>query len=508
MDAVAHRAASADDWEQIRTRVLAGDAPIAVDLRRRRAGWLAAAAVLLVAAAIGAALVAAQRSSDPGRVHTTQLPQGSAGGWYIPEGLPQGWKPLRVTSDVETQPCLCRSAIWREVGGDGWVQFRTSAFPEGATVEQPDPEDLTIDLGGGFRGGLIERTGVEAAQAGDWDLGWSDQHHYGGVAGSGISSDRAAAIGRALVADPERLDIPVDGARYELESDEVSTKDRVNASIQVEMRRPDGGTAIYSLRAPGTYRSESPEADWNRIDLPGQDLPVETWVEQAYTGPSHGYRPWTNYRGEWEGATMTAPGSANVKDGEFSPNAEQVALLVGSLRPATLDEWRAFVGRAKEHMGRVLEIESVAALVLDSSAASTSTTVPARRVLEGPFPDGKSWSVEADPEHGLCALLDETNVGCDDVGPVVPADADPSTARWGLTEDRWLAYGFLPEGAVGVVITPLDGATRFSDVQVDRTTRLWGAGGENPDHASSVAERFRIRYKMADGTLIDAPQSD
>lgn len=81
-------------------------------------------------------------------------------------------------------------------------------------------------------------------------------------------------------------------------------------------------------------------------------------------------------------------------------------------------------------MGLGLSVDGVPAVFL---APATLDDGAGR--IDGQFGDGAPWTVRDDPPHGLCVVMDRTNIGCDDVGPVVPPGADAATVRWGLTEE-------------------------------------------------------------------------
>jgi hypothetical protein len=371
MDAVVDRAtASPDGWAELRTRVLGGDStpPLAVVPSRRGTRPLLVAAALVVVAAIGAALVVVQQRRDEGRVRTTEAPAGSPGGWYIPRDLPKGWKPLSVSGGPETIPCPCRSAIWREPDGAGWVWFRTEQQPEGLPSndggEGDDAGDPTVNLGRGVEARFLEGNLADA----DWALSWDDEGQTASVKASGVSRDDAVAIASALVADPGRRDLPSGNVTLDRSDDTSSSEDLHEASVTVEYRRPDGGSITYALESSNRFHEFSPHEDWKSASLPGQDLPVDVQVEQVYTGPSHGYRPFTSYRGIWPGASVHSPLNANIRAGKFSPDAEQTATLVASLRPATLEEWRAFVRRTPTHEAPLLEVSSIADLAQPGAA--------------------------------------------------------------------------------------------------------------------------------------------
>jgi hypothetical protein len=112
----------------------------------------------------------------------------------------------------------------------------------------------------------------------------------------------------------------------------------------------------------------------------------------------------------------------------------------------------------------------------------------------------------ADSDRGLCATLADVDLGCDDAG-VVGSDDDPSTVRWGLDDGRWLAFGYLPDDAVDVVIVRRPGVANGDPGKpvVDRDSGLWAVGGMDRLDQEDVGAGYVVRYRLADGTLIDAP---
>ena len=138
---------------------------------------------------------------------------------------------------------------------------------------------------------------------------------------------------------------------------------------------------------------------------------------------------------------------------------------------------------------------------------SITVTGDASRQITGTFADSEPWSVRRDPEHGLCVVMAGVNLGCDDVGPVLPAGADPTTVRWGLDGVRWLAYAELPADAVGVMVRPRANQPPGGEPIVDREAGLWAVPGDNPDDLYDVGSGYTVQYRMADGRIVDAPRA-
>ncbi len=101
--------------------------------------------------------------------------------------------------------------------------------------------------------------------------------------------------------------------------------------------------------------------------------------------------------------------------------------------------------------------------------------------------------------------LGDVDLGCDDVGPVIPPDADPSTPRLGVDEcctPLW--FGYLPEGAVSAVL--LDATGERLAVEAILGDGVWAL----PVPAEHAEDSFdgtdtTVAYVMQDGTEIPAP---
>lgn len=130
------------------------------------------------------------------------------------------------------------------------------------------------------------------------------------------------------------------------------------------------------------------------------------------------------------------------------------------------------------------------------------TAVP---VVAGELADGRAFVLRSDTDHGLCLEIDRVNLGCDDVGPVIPVDADPTTARIAIDPSapfgEVLAYGFLPHGAVDVV-ADLDTGQRVTGADI--SGGMWALAlpeGWGVDPTSHLD----VRYVLDDGTERPAP---
>jgi len=76
--------------------------------------------------------------------------------------------------------------------------------------------------------------------------------------------------------------------------------------------------------------------------------------------------------------------------------------------------------------------------------------------------------------HRLCVTRGDTDLGCDDAGPVIGADQDQTTARYSAeVQGSLLAYGYLPENTTAVVAVFNDGRRVDDDVVSDGAPLMW-----------------------------------
>jgi len=109
----------------------------------------------------------------------------------------------------------------------------------------------------------------------------------------------------------------------------------------------------------------------------------------------------------------------------------------------------------------------------------------------------------------LCLTLGDQDFGCDDEGPAIPLDRDQTTARFAVerhadgAEGAALAYGYLPENAIGVAAVLDDGRRMDDDVVSNVPPRVWAL----PLLAGVKPFAFPpISYVAADGTETPAPK--
>lgn len=124
--------------------------------------------------------------------------------------------------------------------------------------------------------------------------------------------------------------------------------------------------------------------------------------------------------------------------------------------------------------------------------------------ISGALVDGRPFTLRNDPDRRLCLTIAGIDLGCDDTGPVMPAWADQTTARFTFGPPPTgadLAVGYLPDGAVGVAADLNDG-TRVDAAVIGGTPRIWALplppGLETFDPPPIV-------YIAEDGTETPAP---
>jgi PASTA domain-containing protein len=127
-------------------------------------------------------------------------------------------------------------------------------------------------------------------------------------------------------------------------------------------------------------------------------------------------------------------------------------------------------------------------------------------VIRGQLLDGRTWTVGDSSRHGLCATLGSTDVGCDDIGPVIAPGADPATPRAAADatgsnypgeEACSLVYAFLPPGAENVELAHDDGRTVTDGLVVEPTRRFWAMPVQPGDNPETVIYRDATGAEIA-----------
>jgi hypothetical protein len=114
-------------------------------------------------------------------------------------------------------------------------------------------------------------------------------------------------------------------------------------------------------------------------------------------------------------------------------------------------------------------------------------------IIRGQLLDGRTWTVGHSTDHGLCVTLGPSDLGCDDIRPVVPPGADPATPRTAADQTGFahptdeggtLVHAFLPPGADTVELVHDDGRTLTAGLVIEPTERFWAMPiqpGDNPE---------------------------
>ncbi|MCU1351314.1 MAG: hypothetical protein JWM05_523 [Acidimicrobiales bacterium] len=420
-----------DRWDEIMTRAAlppaAPDASAGAQRRWvRRPALLAAAAVVLVALAGAMVTVAIVRDHDDGGRHVTA----NRGG-----GDPIHW----------TDP---PSAIW----GPLWSVVRVRV--DGKDVRRPDrlldaqtPGSLffTGCHGGGGTVRLVGRT-IEAV--GDWPAA--------AVACYSTGADPTEPLSQTLL---------------------FSSFLRQRPTVQVSGRQLRLATADTEIRL--VQHGDRPAAIWGRkwdvyrivrngrADVPvtatsGGQLPVLT--------AAHGVIILNGCNG--------SGGPARLDGAEIVPTSDWGATLLlcaGALNGQDLRFHQILSARPKVWVdGRELSISdgSGSRIQLREHPAQEPVGATNGRV-RGLLPDGTAFVVKDSGTAGLCLTIGITNLGCDTTGPTIPANAPRTVARWGREGQHWVAYGFLPPLATGVVVVTPRGARTSSGA-------VFGKGQKHP----------------------------
>lgn len=384
-----------DAWDAIAGRTQLGSTPHLAEVgvrpsRRaqgRRTSVLAAAAVVGVIAGVGAATAIAQHDAgdDSTRVDTA-APVDEPTGWYVPVGLPDGWRVLQVTSTRMDDACPCRTAVWANADRSQVVIASRSDAPtmDGQALDVGTEDLAEFDLGQGVtatRTGPMQPTNpVDASD--DYLVEWKVDGQQTSFSTLGLEVDDAEPIARALFADPVTDRIPVAGLTL---VDQWNEDGEVGKAVDVDvmMQAPSGNPIDYSLQAP---RMAVPYA-WNyelTDRLAGQ--PLATLENESGGKRPEGSEfpdmPVTHdYLGRWPGATVRSAGFREGKAGsdEVAPTDAEVETLMASLRPATTEEWRRFVARAGNRDRTVTASATLADLIDGITTPVTdeaTTTLP------------------------------------------------------------------------------------------------------------------------------------
>ncbi len=371
-------------WEDIRARVLAAQphdrALVPVDEvspprvtatpsgGRGRAA-VAAAAVLVVAMA---ALGLATRTGGDGEVAEVGASP-DATGFYVPVGLPHGWRVTSVVARRADRP-RCPGPGEEPARGTRWTRGiaaitfvvgtadlcgapESTISPGGTDAHLGAPGDGTaVDLGG-VDGRLFEAPGRSDLWVA-WDVDGTERV----LRGTEITGDELVEVARTLVAAGEPA-TPPEGF---IETDRWTQPASPDTTVTVELTAPGGSVLAYDVSQAGSglFR-DLPTAGPLGDDVVGGRDRVGPEVLQLGNpiGPWHAL-----YGIEGEDVDVVVWGLFSYRpDGDRLPTEETVGntafLLAQSLRPATVEQWRDLVSEAERSTPVLSDVTSFADLL-------------------------------------------------------------------------------------------------------------------------------------------------
>lgn len=345
-----------DDWEAVRARVTGeGPTPVALGAaadRPRRTGRLAfaaAAAVILLAGVVGVLALTGDPAGDPVATEPPTTDDASeATGWYVPTDLPDGWTVRAAELDLVTLDCPCRTAVW--VSPDRartLTHFAGPAEPGASTVGEEAP---TIDLADGVSAQVLDRG--RATTELSWYLG--DQRSF--LVATGWERNELVEAARSAVATDGSVDRPA-GLDTVVDMDHPRGRFTV-AQVAVTLAGPDGRSLAYGLSSAGSGTAFTA----GTVPVPSEADGLTGPLFELDPGPGADIAHPT-YLGPWPGADVQVPVAGRQgREPVAAPGADDVDRLVTSLRPATAQEWQAFLADAETTDERLLEADRLADL--------------------------------------------------------------------------------------------------------------------------------------------------
>lgn len=337
-----------DDWTAVRDRV-AGSSPLPVPLprtatRRGLRPWaLAAAAAIAAVAGFGATL--ALTGDDDSTVSSDAGGRGGATGFYVPSALPDGWE---VTSLYEMSDqflgdlCPCDLVRWEQgprrllaLRVRGEEPFDPAGPAEGRTYLPFVRGEVPASSWAGAPEGSIGWEAADpdldvvahAAQAGDVTT-------Y--VIATGVAVEGATAEAEALALAVIDGDLATPPGYDEQARNSVGEDVRLAYRAEGTMRNDELDLRVPFSLGPDplglTGPLEAPRSP--AIELPGSDRSVTDAGESGF--PS--------LAASWPGVAGFQIGNG-LAEGATSEGVttEQLVALADAFRPATAEEWAAFV---------------------------------------------------------------------------------------------------------------------------------------------------------------------
>jgi hypothetical protein len=504
-----------DQWDDIVDRAahdtdvrVLDEAPRRSALARPRT-WVAAAAVL---ALVGGGIALASGGSDEDGVTTdpTSTTEPADDGTRVDGDCPFTVRTGELVPEVEPG----RQPVEPELG-----ILPGSAAP---TSAHGQVDDLLVEVAvGSDLATAVVDDGLRSSIEGD--VGWVEM---GRIVDSGAPAPcQSVAVAVRMPMRPDDLlsrgqDLPPEPYRTRAEP----VLEAVLAAISV----PDGSAPGPEPAEPATIEGACVfTVDQDEVGFPLQPgrVPVEPELG-ILPGPA---AP-TFAHGDVDGmpvevavgtgiTTTTAAGDitgvTEGRDGWFD-----AFLTTGTGRPGPCDQMvvAVRVPVAADAVTSGLDSDAVNALyeqatpILDAVDAAITVgsgpdegDVPSPARIKGTLDDGSPFEVWEDPGHGLCASLGDVDLGCDDVGPVLAPDADPSTPRLGIDDcctPLW--FGYLPEGAVDVVLDSAAGERLDVDAVISQGVWALPVPAEHARDDGFDSDSV-VLYVMDDGSEVPAP---
>ena len=371
----------ADTWPEVAARVADGPTAAASERPGGPRRWLAVAAVLLTVAAV-TTVIALGRDDRPDRL---TVGTEEATGWYVPEGLPEGWDLVSATV-VDGSRCDGASQRWKTTP--------ERAEPDGTrpAIELVFTGCREVPADPGLPGPKIGPRSVDSFVAPAKDdpthqvVRWEDEGGLWELTGEGVSGDRLLAAAQAIAADPVATDPPLPGFEPTGTGTGGDNDPDGPPTVSLELRSPTGEIVTYGLVAPGHGPPLTPftsDVDRSLADQPlglrrRGSIPVERFARGAQDRSGYLF-------GSWPGADVLLPEQVrpDQSPGEMPRPAEAEALVdavAASLRPASAETWRAFLATAEDAVDPRLRTSPTLAALSEPRTGVTGTTAPSSAV--------------------------------------------------------------------------------------------------------------------------------
>lgn len=434
LDPIVGRAAD-DRWEALAADVAhPAPAPLTAAVPPRR-GRRALVAVAAAAVVLGAAAVASPWLADDDEPAQVIAAEPEPTGWYVPVGLPDGWALEHAEAYPGRASCEQRGFQWTDPAGEVSIGLSFDACGELPSNEDlPTFEDLGIDdpalapslpqveevdLGGGVVGAGIAIDGELRSRSASplapdqRSIAWEADGGTWSLRTLGLDEPALLETARALVPDPDDAEAQIEeliGGGIDLVERWSAPARERTPEVQLGLVAPDGRQLGLHLYTPGT--GDRPAGDSFVVPeaIAGQPLEVWRYDDIGWAG---------RFGGAWPGADVTIYRWA--ADPADWIDDDSLRTFIASLRPASAEQWRAFLDTAT---GTIPEEVRTAPTVADLYADGEvpTTTVPG----ESPTTTGELPVEEPD---GTEATTAPTTPGATLSAPatVLPEPEQPDT---------------------------------------------------------------------------------